>query len=77
MKYNRTGRQIRAVASNPELSNIIGINSDRVILWVFGIGSALAAAAGILIAFDTDTRPAMGFNGLYGRYINNLTPFLL
>jgi len=46
MKYNRTGRQIRAVASNSELSSVIGINSDRVILWAFGIGSALAAAAG-------------------------------
>jgi len=67
MKYNRTGRSIRAVASNPELSNVIGINSDRVILWAFGIGSAFAAVAGILIAFDTDMRPTMGFNWLlYG-----------
>lgn len=67
MKYNRIGRNIRAVASNPELSNIVGIHSDRVILWAFGIGSALAAVAGILIAFDTDMRPTMGFNWLlYG-----------
>jgi len=64
MKYNRIGRNIRAVASNPELSNVVGIHSDRVILWAFGIGSALVAAAGILIAFDTDMRPAMGFNWL-------------
>ena len=67
MKYNRIGRNIRAVASNPELSNIISIHSDRVILQAFGIGSALAAVAGILIAFDTDMRPTMGFNWLlYG-----------
>ncbi|MDR2581164.1 MAG: branched-chain amino acid ABC transporter permease [Fibromonadaceae bacterium] len=67
MKYSRIGRNIRAVASNPELSNIIGISSDRVILWAFGIGSALVAVAGILIAFDTDMRPTMGFNWLlYG-----------
>jgi len=67
MKHSRTGRNIRAVASNPELSNIIGINSDKVILQAFGIGSALAATAGILIAFDTDMRPTMGFNWLlYG-----------
>jgi branched-subunit amino acid ABC-type transport system permease component len=67
MKYNRIGRNIRAVASNPELSNIVGIHSDRVILQAFGIGSALAAVAGILIAFDTDMRPTMGFNWLlYG-----------
>jgi branched-subunit amino acid ABC-type transport system permease component len=67
MKYSRIGRNIRAVASNPELSNIVGIHSDRVILWAFGIGSALAAVAGILIAFDTDMTPTMGFNWLlYG-----------
>jgi branched-subunit amino acid ABC-type transport system permease component len=62
MKYSRIGRNIRAVASNPELSNIVGIHSDRVILWAFGIGSAMVAVAGILIAFDTDMRPTMGFN---------------
>jgi branched-chain amino acid transport system permease protein len=67
MRYHKIGRNIRAVASNPELSNIIGINSDIVILWTFGIGSALAAIAGILIAFDTNMTPTMGFNWLlYG-----------
>jgi branched-subunit amino acid ABC-type transport system permease component len=67
MKYNRIGRNIRAVASNPELSNVVGIHSDRVILWAFAIGSALAAVAGILIALDTDMRPTMGFSWLlYG-----------
>jgi branched-chain amino acid transport system permease protein len=67
MKYHKIGRNIRAVASNPELSNIFGINSDRVILWAFGIGSALAAVAGILVAFDTDMTPTMGFRLLlYG-----------
>ena len=67
MKYSRIGRNIRAVSSNPELSNIVGIPSDKVILWAFGIGSALAAVVGILIAFDVDMRPTMGFNWLlYG-----------
>ena len=67
MKYHRIGRNIRAVASNPELSNVVGISSDRVILWAFGIGSALAAVAGILIAFDIDMKPTMGFSWLlYG-----------
>jgi len=67
IKYSRIGRNIRAVASNPELSNVVGIHSDRVILWAFALGSALVAVAGILIAFDTDMRPTMGFSWLlYG-----------
>ena len=67
MKHSCIGRNIRAVSSNPELSNVVGIHSDRVILCAFGIGSALAAVSGILISFDLDMRPTMGFNWLlYG-----------
>ena len=67
IQRSRIGRNIRAVASNPELSNIMGIPSNKVILWAYGTGSALAAVAGILIAFDTDMTPTMGFNWLlYG-----------
>lgn len=67
IKYTTVGKNMRAVSSNEELSNIFGINSDAVILWSFGIGSALAAIAGILVALDTDMTPTMGFNLLlYG-----------
>ena len=62
LQYNSLGKQIRAVSSNSELSNIFGILSDRIILWSFIIGSALAAIAGILIALDTDMTPTMGFH---------------
>lgn len=61
------GRQMKAVASNLELASIFGINSNTVILWSTVIGSALAAIAGILTAFDSDLFPTMGFNLLlYG-----------
>jgi len=62
LQYTSLGKQIRAVSSNSELSNIFGISSDRVILWSFIIGSALAAIAGILMALDTDMTPTMGFH---------------
>jgi branched-chain amino acid transport system permease protein len=61
-KKTRIGLIIRAVSSNNELSNIFGINSNKAILWTFVMGSALAAVAGILVAFDTDMMPTMGFN---------------
>lgn len=67
LRYTTTGKSIRAVASNPELCNIYGINSNKVILVAFGIGSALAAVAGILSAMDTNMTPTFGFNLLlYG-----------
>jgi branched-chain amino acid transport system permease protein len=67
MKYTKTGRNIRAVSSNAEMANIVGINSNKVILWAFVVGSAIGSVAGILTALDTDMTPTMGFNLLlYG-----------
>lgn len=67
LQFTATGKSIRAVASNPELCNIYGISSNKIILIAFGIGSALAATAGILSAMDTNMTPTFGFNLLlYG-----------
>lgn len=63
---NRTkiGICIRAVANDSDLANISGVSSKKVLVWVFGIGSALAGLAGILVALDVDMTPAMGMNAL-------------
>lgn len=67
LHYTATGKSIRAVSSNPDLCNIYGISANKVILIAFGIGSALAATAGILSAMDTNMTPTFGFNLLlYG-----------
>ena len=67
MQYSRVGKNIRAIASNSYLCNIVGIRSEKVIMISFGIGSALAALAGILVGFDKGISPTMGFNWLlYG-----------
>jgi len=58
------GKQIKAVSSNPSLSNIFGISANKAILYSFVLGSILASVAGILIAADTDMTPTMGFNWL-------------
>ncbi|MCX6152529.1 MAG: branched-chain amino acid ABC transporter permease [Candidatus Kapabacteria bacterium] len=67
LHFAKVGKSIRAVASNLKLCDIYGINSNRIILIAFGIGSALAAIAGILSAMDTNMTPTFGFNLLlYG-----------
>lgn len=58
------GKSLRAVANDPELARLSGIETDRQILYAFAIGSALAAVASIMISFDTDMTPTMGFNAL-------------
>jgi branched-chain amino acid transport system permease protein len=58
---SRLGKAIRAVADNPDLAEASGINSNMVISATFGIGSGLAAVAGILIGMDISLQPTMGF----------------
>ncbi len=66
-KFHKLGRKIRAISANAELASIMGINSDKVILWSLGLGSGIAVIAGILVASDTGLTPTMGFNLLlYG-----------
>lgn len=64
IRLSRYGKITRAVASDPGLATIVGIDSPRVVLMVFGLGSALAAVAAILIGYDTDLTPAMGFKSI-------------
>lgn len=64
LRFTRVGRRVRAVANDADLSTIIGVNTDRVILLVFAVGSGLAAGAAILISLDTDITPTMGFGAL-------------
>jgi branched-chain amino acid transport system permease protein len=56
-----TGRAMRAVAVNLDAAKLMGINTDRTIRACFAIGSALAAAGGILFGLDQITiTPLMG-----------------
>jgi branched-chain amino acid transport system permease protein len=64
MTQMRLGKVLRALANDPDLARLSGINSDRYILYAFAIGSFLAAVAAIMISFDTDMTPTMGFNAL-------------
>jgi len=61
LRMTQLGKSIRAVADNPELAEVCGIASNTVISLTFGIGSGLAAAAGILIGMDAALQPTMGF----------------
>jgi branched-chain amino acid transport system permease protein len=57
----KIGTAMRAVALNPKAAQLVGINIDVVISFTFGLGSALAAAGGVLYALNYPSiDPLMG-----------------
>lgn len=67
LKRSKIGKALRAVANDPELAVVVGLNKDRIIYFTYFVGSALAAIAAILITSDIDMTPMMGFQAmLYG-----------
>lgn len=60
------GRAMRAVADNPQLALVRGIESERVIRWTWFIAGMLLAVGGVLIGMDRALEPPMGSNYLVG-----------
>jgi branched-chain amino acid transport system permease protein len=59
--HTRTGTAMRALSGNPVAASLVGINNDRVISFTFALGSAMAAAGGILYAANYPAiEPLMG-----------------
>jgi len=48
VRFTKAGMAMRATAENYNVARLMGINIDRMILLAFAIGSALAAAAGLM-----------------------------
>jgi branched-chain amino acid transport system permease protein len=63
----RTGKAMRATSFDREAAAMMGIDIDRVIVFTFVLGSALAGAAGVMFALRVPTFAAVGFTiGLKG-----------
>lgn len=58
----RCGKLLRAVADDPELAQVVGIGSDRVVLLAFALGSGIAGLAGVLAALEVGLTPTMGMS---------------
>ena len=62
LKKSLFGKAVSAISDDEQVAKIVGINTERVIGWVFVIGSAIAGLAGILVGYDTGLEPTMGMS---------------
>lgn len=60
LRATRLGKAIRAVSQSREVAQVCGIDVQRIHLLAFGLGSALAAAGGSLVAVMVAIQPEMG-----------------
>lgn len=63
----KQGKAMRATSDNSDLARASGIDTDRVLLWTWGIAGALAGAAGVLLVIFNATsqlKPTIGFQML-------------
>ena len=48
----KMGKAMRATSDNAELAKVTGIDTERVVLWTWGIGAALAASGGVMAGIE-------------------------
>lgn len=56
------GRAMRAVAENPALAAVFGVDVGRVVRVTWAIGAGLACVAGVMAGLLVQIRPYMGFD---------------
>ena len=61
VQNTKAGKAMRAVSFDADAARLMGINIDRVISMTFALGSALAAAGGVLVGiYYNSIDPLMG-----------------
>jgi branched-chain amino acid transport system permease protein len=60
LKWSRLGLQVRAVSNQPQVSRMMGVNTDRLSLLVVCLGTGFAGLAGVLAGPYLSVDPGMG-----------------
>lgn len=60
LHFTPMGKAIRATSDNKNLAEASGINSDRIVMYMWFIACAFAGIGGILLGIETQLQPTMG-----------------
>jgi len=61
VKYTKAGKSMRAVSTDSDAAELMGVNVNRTVSFTFAIGSALAGAAGVMVGvYYNSINPLMG-----------------
>jgi branched-subunit amino acid ABC-type transport system permease component len=64
LRYTRFGKAMRAVADNPDLARLKGIDPARIAIATIFLGAGLSGVGGVLIGLDTTIDPLTGYRVL-------------
>ena len=57
----KIGKAMRASSDNMDLAEVVGIDTQRVIMWTWSVGTALAVVGGTMLGMLNGLRPSMGW----------------
>ena len=69
LQYNKRGKWIIAVRSNIDLASTVGINTGRIFLLVFAIGSFFSGVLGLMYTVQSFASPSMGFDQVFEGFL--------
>lgn len=69
LRLTRYGKAILAMTDDPEMARVIGIDTFRITLLVFAIGSAVSAVPAVLILMKDGASTHMGFAAVFMGFV--------
>ena len=60
LQRTRLGLQVRAVTQNRSMAACLGISTDRIDMWMFGLGSGIAGLGGVALSQLGNVGPELG-----------------
>jgi branched-chain amino acid transport system permease protein len=69
LRQTRYGKAILALSDSRDMARIVGIDTERVSLIVFALGSAIAAVASVFTMLNEGATPTMGFYPVFVAFV--------